>query len=49
MQSLAFTIADAEDAARFEAGISRAPRICTRDKAYEVTSVTTTKSLGNES
>lgn len=55
MQSFAFTIADPEDAARFEAAISRDPRIYTRDevgsvrKAYEVTSVTTTKSLGDKS
>jgi hypothetical protein len=55
MQSFAFTTADPEIAARFEAEISRDPRIYTRDeahsvrKAYEVTSVTTTKSPGNES
>ena len=51
MQSFAFTIADPEDAARFEAEISRDPRVYTRDesgsvrKAYEVSSITTTKSL----
>lgn len=55
MQSFAFTIAGPEDAARFEAEISRDAGIYTRDeapsvrKAYEVTSVTRTKSLGNES
>jgi hypothetical protein len=55
MQSFTFTITDPDDAARFEAEISRGLRIYTRDeagsvrKAYQVTSITTTKSLGRES